>query len=192
MQLEDILKLNLKKKIIISLVVFILIIACLIYFIVIPTIKDIKRMGVEIEIQRIDLEEKYQKGQSLRQLTETLEEIEPQLSKLNQVFINQNRELEFITTLEEVADYSNIMQKINLSDFQGIDNQKYKKMPFQLFAQGSFINQMNYLTYLEALNYYININFLELSPGSAQLASSGETSAQGSINMLIIADTYWR
>ena len=77
------LKFNLKNKITASLVGFLVIILSLIYFIVIPTIKDIKTMGQTIEAQREDLEKKYIKGQSLRQLTENLSKIEPKLELLD-------------------------------------------------------------------------------------------------------------
>ena len=84
-------KFDLKNKIIATLVGFVLIISGLIYFIVVPTVKDIKTMGGAIEEQVIDLEKKYIRGNSLRQLTENLKKIEPRLSSLDQIFINKNR-----------------------------------------------------------------------------------------------------
>src|SRR3989338_5429127 len=80
-------KINLKNKIIAMPIGFVLIIFGLIYFIVAPTIVDIKTVGGEIEEQRIDLEKKYNNGISLRQLTENLKIIEPKLSLLDKIFI---------------------------------------------------------------------------------------------------------
>jgi len=194
MKLEDYLKLNLKKKIIIFLIIFFTIILSLIYLIVIPTITDIKKMGKEIEAQRLDLENKYIKGQSLKQLSENLKKIEPQLNKLDNIFINQNRELEFITTLEGRAQINNVGQKINLASAQvieGNDVQNYKKIPLQLFTQGSFLNQVNYLLNLEALDYYINIKSIELYPISANPINN-DTANLANIAMLISAETFWK
>lgn len=196
-------KINLKNKIIAALIGFALIIFGLIYFIVMPTIKDIEAMGGEIEGQKIDLEKKYIKGNSLRQLTENLKEIEPKLSLLDQIFINKNRELEFITTIENKADNSQISQKINLNSPRAAENQEFQKNDLQLFANGEFTKQLKYLMDLESLNYYINIKSLELSssPGSGQavpnIKNSGQgTSASGNksnnINLVITADTYWK
>ncbi len=186
---NTLLKFNLKKKIYLSLLVFLIIILILIIFIVVPTIRDIKNMSNKIEEQRLDLEKKYIKGQSLKQLAENLEKIEPELVKLNQIFINQNRELEFITTLEEIAAKNNINQKINLGAVSAAENQNFKKSTLQLYTSGSFTDQMNYLLSLEALNYYININSIDLNPSG--ITPNGQ-SASGGINMLINAETFWQ
>ncbi len=191
------LKLNLKNKITITMVGFIIIILSLVYFIVAPTIKDIKTMGNSIEAQREDLEKKYIKGQSLKKLTENLNKIEPKLELLNQIFINKNRELEFITSLEKEANKNQIGQKINLSSLEKTENQNFGKTNLQLFTKGNFIKQLQYLKDLEQLNYYININVIELSPltSGEQLKMFGQESqaaaGQTNLNMYISADTYW-
>lgn len=192
------LKLNLKNKITASSVGFLAIILLLIYFIVIPTIKEIKVIGQTIEAQREDLEKKYIKGQSLRQSTENLSKIEPKLELLDQIFINRNRELEFITSLENKANKNQISQKINLSAPQKAENQNFQKTNLQLFTKGGFIKQLQYLLDLEHLNYYINIKLLELSPATG--GEKAETNIQetspasektNNLNMFIGADTYW-
>lgn len=196
-------KFSLKNKIIVMIAGFILIIFSLIYFIVIPTIKDIQTMGQKIEEQMVDLEKKYIRGNSLRQLTENLKKIEPKLSSLDQIFINKNRELEFITTIENEANNSQISQKINLSSPKIIENQEFQKNDLQLSVNGEFNEQLKYLINLESLNYYINIKLLELSssPRSGQTAPSikrndQETSVSekepNNINLSITADTYWK
>ena len=196
MPLDKYLKLNLKNKIAASVGCFLLVILGLLYFIIIPTITDIKSMSGEIEEQRIDLEKKYLKGQSLKKLSDNLKSIEPKLDLLNQLFINKNRELEFITTLENRAGLNRLNQKINLSPPQAADNQDFQKAGLQLLLTGKFARQLKYLLDLESLGYYTNIKSLELSPARSQEAVSDEAAASpdGSINvtMFINADTYWR
>ncbi len=195
-------KIDLKNKIIASLVGFLAVIFCLVYFVVLPTIMDIKTMGDDIEAQRVDLEKKYIKGQSLRQLTENLKNIEPKLNLLDQIFINKNLELEFISSLENEANKNQISQKINLSSPQATENQDFQKINLQLFTAGNFVKQLKYLMDIESLKYYINIKSLELSSdsGSGQNAPDIQNSGQelspstgetNSINMDIEADTYW-
>ncbi len=89
LNLNNLFKFDLKKKIILSMAIFLLIILGLLLFVVIPTVRDIKNMSREIEEQRLDLEKKYIKGQSLKQLAENLKMIEPELVKLDKIFINQ-------------------------------------------------------------------------------------------------------
>lgn len=192
-------KFDLKNKIIAMTVGFVLVIFGLIYFIVMPTMKDIKVMGQDIEWQKVDLEKKYIKGNSLRQLTENLKKIEPKLSLLDQIFINKNRELEFITTIENEANQAQVNQKINLSSPNVTENQEFQKNSLQLFIRGNFNNQLRYLTNLESLSYYINVKSLEFTPAAAgataeingQSPLAGGT-GDGSLNLLIDADTYWK
>lgn len=195
---EKYLKFNLKNKITISLTGLLIIILSLIYFIVMPTIKEIKAMGNAIEAQREDLEKKYVKGQSLRQLTENLSKIEPKLELLDQIFINKNRELEFITGLENEASKNQVSQKINLNAPQKAENQNFQKTSLQLFTKGGFVKQLRYLMDLEHLSYYINVKLLELSPAGdgEQVKTSGQelspaTSETNNLNMYLDADTYW-
>lgn len=192
-------KFNLKNKIIATLTGFVLIIFCLIFFIVIPTMRDIKTMGGTIEEQMMDLEKKYIKGNSLRQLTENLKKIEPKLDLLDQIFINKNRELEFITTLENEANNNRVAQKINLNSPDTAEKQEFQKNSLQLLAQGDFNKLLKYLMDLESLSYYINIKLLEITPitDSGKTAVNNQAAAAtgngtGNLNMLIDANTYWK
>jgi len=191
--LNNLIKLNLKKKISITLIIFILIISGLIYFVVMPTINDIKKMGEEIENQRIDLEQKYIKGQSLKQLTENLKKTEPQLVILDQIFIKQDHELDFITKLEEIATQNNVAQTINLDIAKINKDKSYQALPLRLSARGNYKNIMNYLISLEALNYYINIDSTDLSSASAKQSAvpEGQTTFSN-IGLTISANTYWK
>jgi Tfp pilus assembly protein PilO len=189
-------KFNLKNKITVSLVGFIIVFFCLICFIVTPTIKDIKSMSEQIEAQKIDLEKKYIRGHGLKQLAENLKKVQPQLSLLDQIFINKNRELEFITALENKANASRISQKISLSAPEATESQQFQKSNLRLYIQGKFDKQLEYLLNLESLNYYVNIKSLEFAPTSDVGANSQENQLpqnQGNnINMFISAETYWK
>ncbi len=192
MDLKNLIKINLKNKIIIGSILFPVTIGCIIIFIVIPTIDDIKNIKNEIETQRIDLEVKYKRGQSLKKLTEDLKLIEPQLSKLEYIFIEEDKVLDFITNLEDIASDNNVTQKLNLSSDNAVFNNSYKKTPLQIITNGNFINQINYMAALENLNSFININNLELTFSSGPSVTSEGESINSSISMLLFADTYWK
>lgn len=181
-------KLNLKNKIIASLSCFFALILLLAHFIVIPTIKEIKSMGESIEIQREDLEKKYIKGQNLKKLTDNLKDIEPKLKLLDRIFINKNRELEFITGLENQAAENGVSQKINLSAPEKTENQNFQKTGIKIFTKGGFAEQLKYLSGIEHLSYYINAKILELSNAAA---AAEDTAQNKNLNMNIEADTYW-
>ncbi len=197
MNLDNLTKINMKKRIFIVPAVFILFIAGLICFIILPTMKDIEETAAQIESQRTDLDKKYYKSKSAKQSTKSLKAIEGDVEKLDRVFINQNQELAFITALEETANKNNINQNINLDLSSGAKNNKYDKIPLKLTTQGNFINQFNYLRDLERLNYYLNIKSLDLSAGGGASAYPPldkiiDYGSGANIKMVILADTYWK
>jgi len=176
-------QISLKKKITILLALFPLVMAAIVFFVVIPSVNDIKAIKNEIEEQRIDLEIKYKKGQSLKKLSENLKTVEPQIAKLDKIFINEDTALDFITTMEKIANDNRVAQNMNLLSSKSAKKNGYKKMPLQITAKGDFVNLLNYLIDLEALDYYVNVNSLEMT--------SFEQAGKGNVKMLIFADTYW-
>jgi len=153
---------NYRVKIITILITMLLVIAVIVLFIVLPTIREIKRIQQEIHTERVDLERKYARGQLLRETLENFERIKPNKKKLDSIFILEGQELAFITTLEHIAAKNNVSQKISLqaigSEFAGAE-----ALPLTLSAQGSFQNVLQYLIDVERLNYYFNVNSLTMT-----------------------------
>ncbi len=186
MDLKILSKFDLKQKIAISIVVFLVFVFIIIYFTILPSVKDILIIKNDIYAQKLDLEMKYQKGQNLRSLTEKLIRAEERIGMLDQAFVSGDDDLKFITTLEGVADNNNVSHKINLSKTDETGN-VFSKVPIQFISQGSVINQLNYLVDLETLNFYININSLEITSAAKQL----DGSQFKNVSMFMSADTYW-
>lgn len=191
-------KINERKKITAISIICLLIIIGVAYLIIWPTLNDIKQLRANIITQKIDLEKKIVREKNMNILSEKLKKIEPQLKKFNQIFINQNRELEFITTIEGIAGKNQITQKINLNPASAQNEQIYKKIPLTLDAQGKFQNLMKYLTNLETLNYYINIKSLEITAGQnvgavfQRTKTNNAKQSTDNINIKILADTHWK
>jgi len=191
-QPKELLELDLKKKIIIIFIIFIVLIFSVVFYIIIPTVKDIVDIKDEIEYQRVDLENKYMKGQNIKMISEKLKKIEGKIDVLDNIFVNSDESLEFIMLLENRAGSNGVNQKINLLPSEE-DNNFYKKISLQLFTQGDLINQLRYLISLEELEKYINIKSLEISQGAIKNLSLEGASMDGeNVNMFILADTYWK
>jgi Tfp pilus assembly protein PilO len=150
-------------------------------------------MQSEIDAQKIDLEEKYMKGQSLKKLTESLKIIEPRLEQLDLVFINQNRELEFITALERIAADHKVSQRINLAPPQQLPGKQLKTSLLQLSVNGVYSDLFDYLSDLESLNYYINIASIDFVSGATPAPNSiDDGSAGGQVGMNVAAAIFWK
>lgn len=186
MNLDNFKRLDLKKKIMLSIAAVALFVAGISYLVIYPTIRDIKDMSANIDAQRTDLEKKYVRGQSLNKLANNLKKVEPKMELLDKIFINQNRALEFITTLEEVASSNNVEQKINLMTDRSDKIFEFTRTPLQITLTGSFNNVMAYLIKIESLNYYININNIDMVKAGNGQDGGPQVSAQ------IMSNTYWR
>jgi ABC-type antimicrobial peptide transport system permease subunit len=183
-------KIKLKTRIIISFFGFFLIVLSIIFFIVIPSVKDIVSIKNNIEEQRNELERRYIKGQGLRDLSEKIESVEERIDDINNIFVDKSKGLEFITALENLADSKNVNQKIDISLDNGEIVNEFEKIPIRLYTQGTFNNQMDYLLGLELMDYYININLIEINP-YAPVEKSGEEN-ENYISLLLLADTFWQ
>lgn len=192
MKLENIIKFDLKKKIITSIIMFLVLILSIVFFVVIPAVRDIKSIKMDIEAQKIDLEKKYLKGQSLRRLSEKIKEIEKKIKVLDQVFVAENDSLGFITALEDVADRNFVEQKIDLLSLEDASEDVFREIPVKLFSTGNINNQLNYLVDLETLHYYINIKSLELRSSSGGDYSENGGLFSGNTSLFVSADTFWQ
>ena len=153
---------NAKIKITIFIVGIILIISIIAFFIIIPTVSDIKKISGAIYTERVDLEKKYLKGQLLKKTVNDFEAIKPQKDKLDTIFIIRDEELKFISTLEGIASRNNVDQTINLQTKEIKQKDGIKALPLKITVTGNFTQVMKYLTNLERLNYYFNISTLNL------------------------------
>lgn len=144
-----------------------LIITLAVFFLIIkPTIAYIKDTKDQIKIEREDLEKRYQRVMYLRQNVDKLKEIEQQLTVLDDLFLINDKELEFITTLEDIAEKNNVSQKINLKSVNLNDPQQLT-LPFAISASGKMHDVLSYLLGVEKLFYYINFNSLNISSKNA-------------------------
>lgn len=189
MNLSSYKKLGLKEKIILINLVLLGISGGLIYFLILPNINDISKIKNEIDAQLIDLEVKYQRGQSIKKLNTNLKKIEPEMATLDQAFIKESEQINFITSLEELATKHNLKQKLTMGKAQKSSN-SFKKIPLQISLEGSYLSMLSYLHSLEILDNYINISALEISSTSANIDENGMS--KNNLLMNLAVDTYWQ
>lgn len=189
--------LNIFKKLIITIFIFLGAIISIYYFFMYPAMNDIKKLKAEIKNQKIDLEKRIINEKNVDLLSQKLNKIEPQMVKLEKIFINQNQELEFITTMEGISQNNAVNQKINFEMTGAVKEQNYKKVPINLVIVGDYTNILNYISDINKLPYYINIYNLELSAGTSvgQIFSDNQLlmrDTKKNITAKILAYTYWK
>ncbi len=195
-------KLNNRQKTMANIALRLVIIAALVFFAIMPAAANIKTIRNNIIAKKIELDKSNTQSQTYSKLAQTLEEISPKLELLDNVFINRNRELEFITTLEGIAQENHVTQTIKLGDPVKDGANTYTKVPLSLTLSGSDTDTFNYVVGLENLVYYININSINIqaksinprtpaAPNQSTL-NPGGTSASAAVDMYISADTFWQ
>ncbi|NTW22069.1 type 4a pilus biogenesis protein PilO [Candidatus Falkowbacteria bacterium] len=190
MNLSSVKKLGLKEKILLINLVLIGISGSLIYFLILPNIDDINRIKKEIDTQLIDLEVKYQRGQSIKKLNANLKKIEPDIATLDQVFIKETEQVNFITSLEELATKHNLKQKLALGKAQK-SKSSFKKIPLQISLEGSYRTLLAYLHDLETLGSYVNVKSIDIiSTSATNVDENGMTRNNISANLSV--ETYWQ
>ncbi|MFA6215697.1 MAG: hypothetical protein WC768_03955 [Patescibacteria group bacterium] len=152
---------KIKQKIIIFLAIVLFITGLVIYFVILPTVNDIKKISSDIYAERIDLEKKYQRGQLLKKTIADFEKIKPQKDRLSSIFIVSGNELKFITDLEEIAALHKLTQNLNLQPIKNLEDGSFYSSPLEIKTLGGFTETLKYLKDLEKLTYYFNISSLE-------------------------------
>lgn len=184
--------LDIKKKINILVGVAGLAVVLIVYFAILPFMEDIKELRAELITQKIDLEDKMNKDKNMANLNDSLKKIEPQLQTLDKIFINKNRELDFITILESIEKKNYVNQKLVINPVSEEDKNIIKTVPITIEATGQYKNIIQYLSDIEELSYYININTIDISSNEkAELIMPGTTD-MGNIKLSISANTFWK
>jgi len=122
---------------------------------------------------------------SLEEVTDSYEKYETKLTLINQAMIAKNRELEFITTLENIAANLTLQQDINIGQREIIDNSSYTKTSLSILLQGDFKNQIQYLQSIEKLPIYINVKKININ-------TAKEENTATTTKMLLLANTFWQ
>ena len=184
---------NIKIRVIILFTIYVIVILLIIFIIFIPSVKEIQKMSKNIKEQKEYLMNQYNIDKNLRSTSENLKIVKYNIQDLNDIFVYKDKEVEFITTLENVASKENIEQSIKITPPKDKDT-NYKKTQLQLTTSGNFENILNYLTELEKFKYYINIYSIDINknPGSKIKGLEDVENVSTSVTCVINAYTYWK
>ncbi len=147
-----------KKVVFLSIYGFLL--AGIILFFVRPLVFNILEMTREINQKEKILKQKHTLGKDIAKNLNKLREIKNS-SYTCSAFVVSGEELEFIESLEKIADKCSLKQNIDIGEI--IDKKKTKKLPVTVTLEGNFTNLLKYLVFLEKEKYYVNIYSLALS-----------------------------
>ncbi len=134
-------------------------------FIIYPSILNIVDTNQKIDYEKSSLESKLANQMSVNKVKKDLIDVQVSVNKLDQVFIKPGKELEFISSIENLATQNKVTVDIK-SDFNYPKGQGLKSIPLQITAEGSYDNLINFIKDLESLPYYYDFNTISIINGS--------------------------
>lgn len=178
----------------------------LIFGVIIPSVTKMKSANEQIELGREKMERLLGEGQSVTENQKNLARVKSEMAVLDNVWLKTGEELKFITDLENKAADNGIEQTIVFDNTLFAAGTEIKIIPLGLDISGSLANLLNYLADLEAFDYYININQLQITAGSVgenkkyakqvvdELSKVNQKASNDDVilSVRINATTYWK
>jgi len=182
---------NTKQKISNTSFLTLLFVLLIVYFVIFPSLDNIKDKKNEIIAEKIKIEKNKIYQLTSKNQENQLKNIETDLEKIEQIYINRNKELEFITTLEGLAKTNNVEQKIDILFARETKKEEISEIPISLSATGNFENILSYLRNLNNLPFLINVDLINLEKISNE-ATIGDNISESKISVGVSGVTYWR
>lgn len=140
----------------------------LIFIVLLPSLNKIKQASQAQSAANLAIRDLYRDWLALQASEKNMQTID--LVRLDKSFLNPDRPLDFILTLEDIIQRTNLQHEIQVSTFSISPSEKIKSLPFHLTVIGSFNNLMDFLQYFENMPYYAEIENFQLKKLSAEEA----------------------
>jgi Tfp pilus assembly protein PilO len=164
--------LNIEKQTIVTVGIFSGIILLIVLGIIIPTARYITRLNNETATLKEYLERKYEATTHLRSSIKQIEEIKLAVNEYPKYFFKPGDELALITALENIANKNKVTQRIENSN---LDQKASESIKVSLSVNGKYEKTLNYLSDLEKLNYFINIEKIQLTSAGLKPGESASS-----------------
>lgn len=173
-----------KNKIILSIVIFAVLFILLIIFVIYPLFVEIKKNSQAITSQKGNLVALEAKIENLEKFKNLYNEYKPNLEKIDNLFINAEVPVGFISFLEKTSKDCQIEIEISPPSTKKTEKDFWTFLTFQIRSISSFPNFLQFLEKLETSPYLIEIQNLNISKFTGGEDFSG-ADAQASLSIKI-------
>jgi len=150
------------KKIYISLIIFVLLNAAIIVFLIFPIFRSINKDAQGFLSWRDELISTEAKIENLRNFSEVYKNYQQNLDKLGNVFVNKDVPIEFINFLGITAQNHQLIIKVSSVTSEESKNNPWQILNFQISIYGSFPNFLKFLGKLENSPYLAEVQNLNI------------------------------
>jgi len=182
---------TIKRRINLSIIILFLLLIVSFLFLFGPLFNGIKQDSEKFSSQEEQISLLENRIENLGNFKKTSIENEPNLKKIDSLFIDTAVPVDFITFIEKTADSLGLSHKISPNSLVKNEQDKWTSLVFEVNLDGSFPNLMKFLEKMENSPYLIKIqklNINSLSEGTIKTkiikeVSSGDVEAVISIEV---------
>lgn len=163
-----------KQKILISLAIFAALLLVLGFFAIYPALSDIQKKSGEIVAKKAAVESLRQRTLNVSEFKSRLPNIQPDLDKIDGLFIDSDTPIDFIEFLERQTENLSAELEIAASPVKKDEPDLWNSMNFHLDLTSSFSNFLRFLESLESGPYLveiINLNIRRLEKPAGDINS---------------------
>ena len=166
---------TLKNKINLSLIIFIILSVCLIVLVIYPLFKEIKNSSEELVSEKQKLFSLERKIENLKEFQTLWLKIEPNLKKIDQLFIDPQVPVEFVNFLEKIAKDNEILIEISSALSSKTEEDPWPSLLLKINSTAPFSEILKFLEKIETSPYLIeiqNLNARRLIEDDAEITLS--------------------
>src|SRR4030042_4634220 len=155
-----------KNKIYVTSGFFSLLAILLVVFVISPLFRGIAEDAEDFIMVKEKIVSMNVEAENIESLKTQYQGYEPNLEKINLLFINAEVPIDFIRFLEKLAADSNISAEISSAPGSQNTGKQWQSLKFRISAQGTFLDFSRFLEKLENAPYFIEVQNLnvEASP----------------------------
>lgn len=155
----------------------------------VPSILAISDLEKKIAEEQGKIDVRYALRRYIRNSVTNLADTKRRIGALAAGAVQEGKELDFITALEQAANASNVTQVIALETANQKDLSKWEReIPLKLRVTGQYDNVLRHLQALERLPYFILVDGVSADAPR----SSGNPSDEGDVEAMISGIVYWQ
>ena len=177
-----------KIKIYIFFGIAVLILAVMLFMVIPYLFAKIKASSASLSQKKEIYNNLETKQKNFYQLNREYQEIKPGLEKIRLSFVDEERLLDFIVSLENIAKQSGNEYDIKVIEHRTghTKNKETKAINFQVSLKGSYPSLIKFMAYLEALPYLTKVSALQ----AQRINFEKRAEEVSSVNANVVIETY--
>ncbi len=156
-----------QNRIYLTLSILVIVIIALLFFLISPLVSRVKALATELkEKESIAFSYEEKGGEYLEWLRSRYTSLESEILEVNNSFIDSEKAIDFILTIEQIASSSNNYQEIKeVSSHASLagELEEGSVLSFQISLWGNFSNLIKFLAQLENVSYFVDTEALQIT-----------------------------